>query len=231
MLEKLEEFLPKALIDNVCALYERNDKAHRLDHVIPVLEHAEMIIGQFGELKPHREHILAGAFMHDMMSWANREQHHYLGAVKAAWLLGQYNVFVYEPLAPLWVANAINEHRASFKGERSHKVSHAVAAADRGPINFEGYFKRAIKFRTKNCDVSNLTTCQITRLVNDALEHLNDKFGIQGYAWERMPNYTHLLYEKEIEHMKNLLNFRETRSRDECWSVGLGLLKKMGADV
>lgn len=232
MLEKLEEFLPKHLINDVCELYEKNDKAHRLDHVIPVLEHAELIISRFDELKSYREQILTGAFMHDMMSWANRDQHHYLGAIKAAHLLGSYNVFIGDEDAVMQVANAVNEHRASFKGERTHIVSHAVAAADRGPVNFQSYLARAIKFRCKKVDPSNLTRQQITRLIDEALEHLNDKFGPFGYAWERMPTYTNELYGQDIQEMQRLLAARNTREGyPKCHEVGHVILKKMGADV
>jgi len=224
-LHLVTELFPRDLVELVHANVLLNDKAHDWKHVMGVVEHADKIISTFEEeLGSYRKLIIAGAFMHDAQCHVDRKLHHELGA---KWVLNE--VFPYwdcdltDP-AQWIVAQSILEHRASYEGKRINPVSEAVAAADRGPVNFRNYLKRAIQYRTTNGISPNNEGMRVM-VISDAFGHIQDKYGARGYAFKNLPYFTSKLYEKEIAEMHSML---DTAKAEAIVELGEELLVELG---
>lgn len=200
-LHLVTELFPRGLVELVHANVLLNDKAHDWNHVMGVVEHADKIVSSFEEeLGSYRKMILAGAFMHDGQCHVDRKGHHELGA---KWVLNE--VFPYWDCdftdAEQWiVAQSILEHRASWECKRINPVSEAVAAADRGPVSFRSYLKRAIQYRTSNGISPNNESMRVM-VISDAFGHIQDKFSSRGYAFKNASHFTMRLYKKEIAEL------------------------------
>lgn len=204
--EILEEFLPRAFIDQALAEYAKNDAAHLEDHAINVVLHAEEIIDRFPELRKHRWAILTAALLHDVKCHVNRDKHHILGALAVyRGYIREYqqtrSIFFNEEIT--MIEEAVLEHRASWKHKRSHDVSECVAAADRGKPELFSYLRRAVRYRYAQLAEGAVLSEEIkVTIISDSLVHMREKFGENGYAWVTMPKYTLLMYEANIAEMK-----------------------------
>lgn len=204
--DMLNLFLSDTLMDEIVIHCNKNDPAHKLDHVLGVVKHAELIINTFSdELMEHRKLILTGAYIHDAMCHVDRKEHHVLGAKYALSILEelepQFNVY-----ERMLIAQSVLEHRASWSGKRINIISEAVAAADRGPIECVSYVKRAVRYRTNQLNIKRLTKEMKFSIVYDAVKHNKEKFGTNGYAYAQMSQYTERLYKDNIIKMCHILD-------------------------
>lgn len=215
----LEEYIPRKLIDQALAEYRMNDAAHLEDHAFNVVLHADIIIKRFPELQEYRGVILIAALLHDVKCHINRDKHHILGALAVYREYMNTHMFTrcnYFPTEITMIEEAVLEHRASWKYKRSHNVSEAVAAADRGKPELLAYLRRAVRYRYAQLPEGVSLTDQIkARIVRESLEHMRDKFGVNGYAWETMPKYTLLMYEEDINEMKSAVQYQEGETFDK----------------
>lgn len=219
------DLFPRALVELVHANVLLNDKAHDWNHVMGVVEHANKIVEVFSEeLDEYRSLIIAGAFMHDAQCHVDRKLHHELGA---AWVMNEAFSFWdcgFSNSEQWMVAQAILEHRASWVSKRINPVSEAVAAADRGPVNFRNYLKRAIQYRTSNGISPNNEGMRVM-VISDAAAHIQEKFGSHGYAFQNVSRYTMQMYGEEITKLHRIL---EAYNAEEIVELGEELLVELG---
>lgn len=159
---------PKVIDELIEMLYlGSTDKAHGVKHIHDVL-------GAAYELKKETltsSEILAIVF-HDVAVELGRNGHEINS--KNYWL-----EFVVpnttQPIDPA-IAEAIAEHRASFKGSFTSKVSELVSAADRGcPKSLDNIIGRSYTYAIDN-------GASHEEALEHALAHIKHKYGKTGYA-------------------------------------------------
>lgn len=188
-------------IEIAMELYSKNDPAHQYDHALAVMIEADNIIGCHAELEKWRNHIMLGCLFHDSHCHVNRDKHHILGAEHALRILGDNPAGYKMTRAGVYlVAQAILEHRASWKTLRISPVSDVVASADRGRPNLQKYIKRAVQ-----CRYNENPATEMDQIIGDSLAHIHEKFGEDGYAWESYPRYAMMSHRDDINRMKTFL--------------------------
>lgn len=219
-------FLPEAMVEHVLAEYDLNDPAHLRQHAIDVVCHADEIIKHYhGELEKYRKPIIIAALLHDIKCHVNRDLHHILGALAVDEILERFDIAVIKP-ADLFdltssprndggyrrqtvesIKLAVLEHRASWKTERSGVISEVVAAADRGKPDMYKYIRRAVLFRTAHVDEASLPfTDEMKRsVIKESIDHMKEKYGVDGYVYKTLPTYTRRMYRKDLDRIVILL--------------------------
>lgn len=167
------EGLQVMLVERYTDAYAGHDLAHRIDHVIAVTDLALAYNRKLG-LDLREDMIIVAGMLHDLFN-SDRENHHTLG--------GQYireqdidflNKFT--PSERDLMAMAVEQHRASYKGEYSSMYSRVIASADRGAPSFKSTVRRAYGYAKKQAGGDHAVAVQST------VDHLVDKFGANGYC-------------------------------------------------
>lgn len=183
--------LRNTLLTDFSGYYALNDPGHRMMHFDDVYTTAVEICRRV-EVEPNHELLIMAAFFHDMFAFS-RVNHHILSATWVA-------TTDYPLVAALsaedreLLRTACLEHRASYKGEFSNSFSELVNGADRGiPVGPALLLARAVAFR--DGDYSNTE-----KVRQDALAHIREKFGTNGYA--RYPEVYVRAFREELEEQK-----------------------------
>lgn len=196
----LSERIRKEVIRNL----DINDPAHRQDHILAVVNFAtDIAVMQKLTLQESRC-LLAAAFMHDIGCNRDRDTHHLIGAILTARLLGGEDS-PFDADAVVVVCQAVHEHRASYKEKRSGLISDLTRIADAGRLNPETFGDRAISYRFNRFDAPDAhdNYLQIKEgIINDAADHLKDKYGKNGYMWESYPAIGMEMFSAEIAEMQ-----------------------------
>ncbi len=164
-------------IENVIKRYKKFDGAHDDAHAREVLKNSEFIAKSMMkeegiELDMNMVKIIAA--MHDLGLAYDRESHH----TKSGEIVRadkQLRKFFNEEQIEI-IAKAVEEHRASYKGDYTSIYSKIVSDADRmNDINT--MISRSYKYNKKhNPDFSE------EQLYHAVTDHLRDKYGAKGYA-------------------------------------------------
>jgi len=175
-------WLPVGFVSKVCSYIERNDAGHQHDHVFDVVMEAARLSGG------NRNATLA-AFLHDIGCGFDRDRHHEIGAELSEGLL-RYN----EIECDLdMVVKAVLEHRASWKGGYSSKVSEWVSAADRGKPDADRYLKRSYLYAKSKLGKNHEQSIQ------HALETIRGRFLLKT---PEAPEWYFELYAEEWKQMR-----------------------------
>jgi uncharacterized protein len=164
-------------IDTVVKRYKKFDGAHDDAHARMVIKNSEFIANSMMrdekvELNMNMVKIIAA--MHDLGLAYDRETHHTKSGeiVRADKQLRKF--FTEEEIEI--IAKAVEEHRASYKGEYTSVYSKIVSDADRmNDINT--MIERTYKWNRKHYPDKN-----DEEIYNEVIHHLQDKFGEKGYA-------------------------------------------------
>jgi hypothetical protein len=225
---ELVSFLPTVVIDDVLLNLQRNDRAHRWDHVLGVVLEAEKIIAANPELDRYKRVIYVAALMHDTMCHKGRDNHNVQGAIHACATISTYVPSLFNAVEMDLLYWAIVEHRASWKLARSSHVSDAVASADRGCPDLYRFLKRAVLYRVSKLPDNYVISVETINVICiDSLDHIHDKYGPNGYAWDTIPQYGQELYDKEIQAIKESLSgdpaevLNEMKDRFSMWTDDL----------
>lgn len=204
----LSERIRKEVIRNL----DINDPAHRQDHILAVVSFATEIATMQKLSVSDRRCLLAAAFMHDIGCNRDRDTHHMLGAILTARLLGgEDSPFNTDEVVT--VCQAVHEHRASYKEKRSGLISDLTRIADAGRLNPETFGDRAISYRIGRLkdvgdDMAEYLRIK-TGIVDDAADHLKDKYGVNGYMWKSYPDIGKKMFASEIEEIQMVSDHRE----------------------
>lgn len=181
------------LINAFGSAYQLNDAAHREDHFEEVFK-TGVDINKRLNLGFSENLIMMAGYLHDLFAWS-RENHHVLST---EFVDGTCHpmITVLGSLDRSLLATACYCHRASYKGEFPNSFAELINSADRGiPQSSDKLLQRAIDYRTSR-------GFQGTQeeLLRDAISHVKEKFGSNGYA--RYADMYLECYAKELEELR-----------------------------
>lgn len=173
--------------------YISNDDAHGIEHADEV---CDLMLKMNKELSLNLDKtiIILAAYIHDIYSDdEGRAIHHQLANSYVLGIKDKILNYLSRD-SKVTIANAVKEHRASYKGEFSSVLSELLSSADRGYPNFQNIYNRALKYAKGNEEQTKL--------------HLIDKFGREGYA--NFPDMYKNFFKDELELLyKEIDNLKE----------------------
>ena len=164
-------------IERMIERYKNFDGAHDDKHARMVIKNSEYIAKRIMEdegIIINMDMVRVIAAMHDLGLEYDRETHH----IKSGEIVRQeqelkeyFNVYQIRI-----IAKAVEEHRASYKGEYTSIYSKIVSDADR-MNDIHTMIERTYKWNRKHFPEHN-----DEEIYNEVITHLQDKFGEKGYA-------------------------------------------------
>jgi uncharacterized protein len=171
----IEYQMPIKLIDylynHVLVKYQAFDQAHQYDHVHHVLKTSLELAKQFEDLKLDLVYVIA--FYHDIGNLFGRDQHHITGAKYLEEDQTIQNYFNKDDIKIM--KEAIEDHRASHDDPPRSIYGKIIAEADRDIVP-EVIVKRTVQF-----GLSHYPSISKDQHINRAIEHINEKYGRNGY--------------------------------------------------
>lgn len=167
-------------------LYERNEPSHGINHIHTVINRSLNIAKEY---EVNKNIVYTVAAYHDLGHYINPKIHEKLSA----------EIFMKDNKIKKWfteqqiqmIKEAIEDHRASSDHEPRSIYGRIVSTADRTIKSIDNCIKRTYLYGKKNYPGLLTQEEQINRIY----EHLNDKYGLNGYA----KTY---LYDEEFEIAK-----------------------------
>ena len=164
-------------------LYERNEPAHGINHIHTVINRSLDIAKEY---EVNKNIVYTVAAYHDLGHYINPKTHEKLSA----------EIFMKDDKIKKWfteeeiqiIKEAIVDHRASSNHEPRSIYGKIVSTADRTIKSIDDCIKRTYLYGKKNYPELSTKKEQMNRIY----EHLNDKYGPNGYA----KTY---LYDEEFE--------------------------------
>lgn len=197
--------LPKSLIDVCESSIAFNDLAHQHKHIERVINYGMELCDHFAVDSRVRLMVLTGCLMHDLGCRYDRKTHHFISYGMTFELLRCHAPDLFNAEETKLVALSCLEHRASYKGSHSSKISELVALADRGPLDYNELIDRCVQFNLKKKDTTP------AYVLDYAVRHLEDKCGMDGYMWESYPAIGWELNGDRIEVIKHLVSSEQLK--------------------
>ena len=171
----IEYQLPFELVEylyhEILEKYDAFDQAHQHDHVHQVLKTSLEIAEKLEDVRLDLVYIIA--FYHDIGILYGRDQHHLTGAKYLEEDLMIRKYFNQEDIKIM--KEAIEDHRASHETAPRSIYGKIIAEADRDIIP-EIIIKRTVQF-----GLSHHPTLTKEEHIKRSIEHLEEKYGKQGY--------------------------------------------------
>lgn len=190
------------------SFYNRNDKAHGIEHADQVLDLAIKLSIEYG-LNVNIKELIIAVYNHDAFCWLDRTHHHIIAfkyIMEKTKLNEEFEntpefIMNLNHNSSLNIAHAGLEHRASNQCvSYFSELSMVLNAADRGIPNLADILERSILFniskysKGSNCNDENI-------IINNAINHILDKYGRNGYATKNYNNLYKDYYKDELEFM------------------------------
>jgi len=187
----IDTALKEHIEGHVFPQYIKNEKGHDIKHIDYVIRRSFELIEQ-NELDVNKNIVYVVAAYHDIGHYIDRKRHEIISAEIMSKDKKLKDFFSEEEL--LIIKEAIEDHRASTDHEPRSIYGKIVSSADRNNT-VEQCLERSYYYGKKvNPEFTE------RELYERAFEHLNLKFGINGYA---------KFYLKDLEYKKFLKNIRE----------------------
>ena len=166
-------------------LYERNEPAHGINHIHTVINRSLHIAREY---EVNKNIVYTVAAYHDLGHYINPKTHEKLSA----------EIFMKDDKIKKWftkdeiqiIKEAIEDHRASSNHEPRSIYGKIVSTADRTIKSIDISIKRAYTYY-----INNFPSIPKKEQIQKVYEHLNEKYGPNGYA----KTY---LYDEEFEIAK-----------------------------
>lgn len=170
-MNRVDTTLKKYVEEKIIPQYADFDKAHQADHVNMVIEQSLQIASEMPEVDINMVYITAA--FHDLGLVNGRENHHIDSRkiLEADEFIKSY--FTAEQIKTM--GEAVEDHRASKSGKPRNQYGLIVAEADRF-IDSETIIRRTIQYGLKN-----YPDLDREGHFNRAIQHLNEKYGPNGY--------------------------------------------------
>lgn len=196
------EELKKYIENEIFKSYEKNEDAHKLDHIMYVINRSFMFASRVPDINMEMVYVIAA--YHDIGHYIDAENHE---KVSGKMLLEDKNLrkFFSEEEIKI-MSEAVSDHRASSKNEPRSIYGKIVSSADRNVL-IEVPLKRTYSYRKKHS--SNLS---LDEIIEESRLHLLDKFGKNGYATTKM-YFEDEDYKKFLEDITELASNKEEFKR------------------
>ena len=180
-------------------LYERNEPAHGINHIHTVINRSLHIAREY---EVNKNIVYTVAAYHDLGHYINPKTHEKLSA----------EIFMKDDKIKKWftkdeiqiIKEAIEDHRASSNHEPRSIYGKIVSTADRTIKSIDDCIKRTYLYGKKNYPELSTKKEQMNRIY----EHLNDKYGPNGYAKTYLYDEEFEIEKKKfIEALSNKENF------------------------
>lgn len=173
-----------------------NSLSHGMEHIDSVVETALYLRAKYN-LDVDTEEIVVAGLLHDMYNDKDRKNHHELAA---KWIEASINPILNKSKESKYrIANAIREHRASYKGEYSSTLSELIATADLNSPDIYDILERMYYYV-----IDTEHKLDINTVKQRMLTHLEEKYSRTGYI--KYPD----LYLKEhssgLEHLYKIID-------------------------
>lgn len=189
--------LKKYIKENVLPKYNKNEKAHNLEHIEYVIRRSFELIEQ-NKLDVNKNIVYVVAAYHDIGHHIDSKKHEIVSAEIMSKDENLKNFFTNEEL--LLIKEAIEDHRASSNHKPRSIYGKIVSSADRNNT-VEKCLERSYYYGKKQRPEST-----DRELYERAYEHLNLKFGLNGYAKFFLKDAE---YEKFLEDIREILKNKE----------------------
>ena len=198
----IREELKNYIENEIFKSYEKNDDAHKLDHIMYVIDRSFMFASRVHDINMEMVYVIAA--YHDIGHYIDAENHE---KVSGKMLLEDKNLrkFFSEEEIKI-MSEAVSDHRASSKNEPRSIYGKIVSSADRNVL-IEVPLKRTYSYRKKHS--SNLS---LDEIIEESRLHLLDKFGKNGYATTKM-YFEDEDYKKFLEDITELASNKEEFKR------------------
>ena len=196
------EELKKYIENEIFKSYEKNEDAHKLDHIMYVINRSFMFASRVPDINMEMVYVIAA--YHDIGHYIDAENHE---KVSGKMLLEDKNLrkfFSEEEIKMM--SEAVSDHRASSKNEPRSIYGKIVSSADRNVL-IEVPLKRTYSYRKKHSP--NLS---LDEIIEESRLHLLDKFGKNGYATTKM-YFEDEDYKKFLEDITELASNKEEFKR------------------
>lgn len=196
------EELKKYIENEIFKSYEKNEDAHKLDHIMYVINRSFMFASRVPDINMEMVYVIAA--YHDIGHYIDAENHE---KVSGKMLLEDKNLrkFFSEEEIKI-MSEAVSDHRASSKNEPRSIYGKIVSSADRNVL-IEVPLKRTYSYRKKHSP--NLS---LDEIIEESRLHLLDKFGKNGYATTKM-YFEDEDYKKFLEDITELASNKEEFKR------------------
>lgn len=192
--EELEKYIKKKIFP----LYLNNDGGHDINHIKYVINRSLNFASMIDNINLDMVYVIAS--YHDVGEGIDRKNHE---RVSSDMLRNDFELRKYFNDEEINImCDAVLEHRASLNREPRSIYGKIVSSADRNTdVN-------DILYRTYEYVLKHRGYLEIDEIINRAYNHITDKFGIDGYACNKMyfDDEEYTLFLKEI---RNLLNDKE----------------------
>ena len=183
--------LKKYVDENIIPQYDGFDKAHQNDHVNMVIEQSLKIASVMPEIDINMVYVIAA--FHDLGLINGRENHH----IDSRKIL-EADEFIKRCFTPQQIklmGEAVEDHRASKNEKPRNQYGFIVAEADRF-IDSETIIRRTIQYGLKNYpELDRQGHLQRT------IQHLNEKYGPNGYLKIWLPESDNAKRLEELRHI------------------------------
>lgn len=207
---KINPNLKKYIEENIFPSYLKNDAGHGIEHIKYVINRSLKFATLVENINYDMVYVIAA--YHDIGHYIDAKNHE---SVSAKMLLDDVNLrqFFSEDEIVM-MSESVYDHRASLEGEPRSIYGKIVSSADRNTI-LEVPLKRTYSYRVKHSK-----NYDIDEIIEDSRLHLKEKFGINGYAVEKM-YFEDLDYKKFLEDIQALTSDKELFKRRYCEVNGL----------
>lgn len=196
------EELKKYIENEIFKSYEKNEDAHKLDHIMYVINRSFMFASRVPDINMEMVYVIAA--YHDIGHYIDAENHE---KVSGKMLLEDKNLrkFFSEEEIKI-MSEAVSDHRASSKNEPRSIYGKIVSSADRNVL-IEVLLKRTYSYRKKHS-----LNLSLDEIIEESRLHLLDKFGKNGYATTKM-YFEDEDYKKFLEDITELASNKEEFKR------------------
>jgi len=172
----------------------KNDSAHDIHHIRKVYSNILYVNGMLKlNLDPYM--MLLAVYLHDVMVWKDRKQHHTLAM---EYVLNTNDKYLKKLTKSerIILANAVNEHRSSGDNVFSSTLSEVLSVADTGKLELHSMLRRSYLYHVGE----NLGPDEIDiNAVKEVIKHMHEKFGRKGYMV--YSDMYHRVYGSEIKQL------------------------------
>ena len=174
--EMINKDLKKYIEDSIFPSYEKNDSGHNLEHILYVIDRSIKFANTLDNINMDMVYTIAA--YHDIGHYIDAKNHE---KVSADMLYKDDNLrkFFSEEEMEI-MRDAAYDHRSSMEGEPRTVYGKIVSSADRNTI-LDVPLKRTYAYRLKHSPSSS-----IDEIIEESREHLINKFGLEGYARDKM---------------------------------------------